>query len=310
MKRFLKYTLLLISLCFACQLQAQTKSKGDQLFAEGQELQQKKQYKKAIQKYQAAKVAYTTTEKKRMCDVQISMCKPGAATKTVVVEVVKRDTLEVSPKLVFFEGVNDGAVDVTVNASDSCWTFEIPKGLQGENDFVVAEKSETGKGIHITAAANNTTVSRQQSLHVTMKECKDTVTVMQKGKNVTLRTNDNVINYKVKGGSKELEVITNSDSIVVDNNSESWYVESKPDWVEVVIGAESQESLVDMATTSITKIWKKQSKVTLADDEKVTHVNITAIPILKSEPEFKTGRKGEIVFASQNKKHKVTIIQQ
>lgn len=52
-------------------------SNGDKLFLEGQQLQAVQtinSQQAAIKKFQAAKIAYTTTEKKTMCDNQITIC--------------------------------------------------------------------------------------------------------------------------------------------------------------------------------------------------------------------------------------------
>ena len=45
-------------------------------------------------------------------------------------------------------------------------------------------------------------------------------------------------------------------------------------------------------------------------DIKTSDVKIQVMGIAKSSPEYQTGRKGEIVFASQDIRYKVTIIQQ
>ena len=52
-------------------------SNGDKLFMEGQALQQKQtivSQNQAIKKFEAAKVVYTTADKKKMCDNQIAIC--------------------------------------------------------------------------------------------------------------------------------------------------------------------------------------------------------------------------------------------
>ena len=61
-------------LCVAAVALAQN---GDKLFIDGQKLQQTMTVafqNAAIQKFKAAKVAYTTADKKKMCDNQIAIC--------------------------------------------------------------------------------------------------------------------------------------------------------------------------------------------------------------------------------------------
>ena len=89
---------------------AQT-SRGDQLYAEGLNLQKTltvASQKSAIQKFQSAKIAYTTSEKKALCDTQIGVCnknikrisnkKPEPAPAPVVIEEKeKKDSVEEKP---------------------------------------------------------------------------------------------------------------------------------------------------------------------------------------------------------------------
>lgn len=60
-----------------CSFVAAQTSRGDKLFLEGQELQKTMtidSQDKAIYKFKQAKVAYTSQDKKSMCDNQISIC--------------------------------------------------------------------------------------------------------------------------------------------------------------------------------------------------------------------------------------------
>ena len=68
--------LVLFMTCMTFSALAQS-SRGDRLFLEGQNLQQTmtlQSQNDAIKKFQQAKVAYTTDEKKQMCDNQIGIC--------------------------------------------------------------------------------------------------------------------------------------------------------------------------------------------------------------------------------------------
>ena len=305
--RYLKLLLFLFAISTACPVLAQT-SKGDQLFAEGQAFQKKKQYQKAIAKYKAAKVAYTSLEKKQMCDNQIKLCKPKPvqAPKEEEVEEKKKDSLIIEPKHITFEASQDGGVEISVITGDSSWTFDASKKIYGDESFVTVKKTDDGRNLRFYTEVNNSTLTRHQHVFVSTSECKDTVLVEQLGKPVTLRTSETLLNYKPKGGSKSIDVITNSDSIVADNNNMCWYVESKPDWIEANLEMETQAS----TAANIMKTFGKSQKPILSADEKASRLAITVVPLLKSDSEYATGRKGEVVIASQSKRYKVIVVQQ
>lgn len=54
----------------------------------------------------------------------------------------------------------------------------------------------------------------------------------------------------------------------------------------------------------------KSAKPVLAEDEKLSRLSITVVPLIKSDKEYETGRKGELIIASQSKKYKIIIVQQ
>lgn len=304
-RNIIRLFLFFFVLSAACPALAQT-SKGDQLFAEGQALQKKRQYSKAIAKYKAAKVAYTSAEKKQMCDDQINLCKPGPVqvSKEKEEKNKNKDSLVISAKHLSFEYDKENTAEVSVLTGDSSWTFDASTLLYGDSAFVSVKKTTDGKGLRIQTDMNNRTLSRHQHIFVSSKECNDTIYVEQSGKNVTLRTSENLLDYKLKGGSKNIYVITNSDSIIANNNKECWYVESKPDWIEV------NSEVVTQSTLAKFKKYLKSSKPILADDEKSSAITITVVPLLKSDVEYTTGRKGEVIIASQSKRYKVIVIQQ
>lgn len=73
--KYVKVVLCTLMLCFTVNAVAQ--SNADKLFMEGQELMKTMTIKKqqqAIDKFKAAKIAYTPAEKKQMCDNQIAIC--------------------------------------------------------------------------------------------------------------------------------------------------------------------------------------------------------------------------------------------
>ena len=304
---FLRLTFFFFVLFTVCPLLHAQTSKGDQLFAEGQAFQKKKQYQKAIAKYKAAKVAYISSEKKKMCDDQIKLCKPSVipTTKDDEKEEKKKDSLVISSKHLTFEANKEGSVEISVITGDSCWSFDTSTKIYGDSAFVSVKKTNGGKNMRIYTDINNTTLSRHQHIFVSTSECKDTIFVEQSGKNVTLRTNESLLNYKKKGGSKSIEVITNSDSVVTSNNNECWYVESKPDWIEANVEMTTQTS-----SSNFKAYFSKNSTTVLSADEKASRLSITVVPLLKSDTEYAIGRRGEVVIAAQSKRYKIIVVQQ
>lgn len=66
-----------------CSIAVSAQTSGDKLFLEGQKLQQKMTVVaqiSAIKKFRAAKVVYTTIDKKTMCDNQIAICSRNITT--------------------------------------------------------------------------------------------------------------------------------------------------------------------------------------------------------------------------------------
>lgn len=73
--KFCRMLVFVLMLCVPAGMVAQ--SNGDKLFMEGQQLQQVQtiaSQNAAIKKFRAAKVVYTTAEKKKICDNQIAIC--------------------------------------------------------------------------------------------------------------------------------------------------------------------------------------------------------------------------------------------
>lgn len=74
--RIVRWVCMLVILFCSITVSAQTS--GDKLFLEGQKLQQRMTINaqtSAIKKFRAAKVVYHTTDKKNMCDNQITICR-------------------------------------------------------------------------------------------------------------------------------------------------------------------------------------------------------------------------------------------
>jgi len=298
-------------------------SNGDKLFMEGQALQQKQtiaSQNQAIKKFQAAKVVYTSADKKKMCDNQIAICnnnisslkkvsqKGGKEKKQIV--AVQEVKLSLSKNSILFDGNKKGISNIAITAPSTNWTLKSSNGVEGEENFVKATRSSDAKSIDIEVEVNPTTLERHQSFIVSYESAVDTLLVSQSGKEVTLSTNNNLVDFKLKGGSKTIELYTNSDSIITTNNGLTWYVYSKPDWIETSVEVKKEKSVVGKGLSALKGLVSSTAKAATAEDVKTSTVKIFALSLPKSDPSYSSGRKGEIVFASQSKKYKITVIQQ
>lgn len=316
----LKYVVTIFFLMVAMTVSAQ--SNGDKLFMEGQTLQKKQtiaSQNQAIKKFEAAKVVYTTSDKKRMCDNQITICnKIIASLKKVsskgkeikqIVEV-QEVKLSLSKNFVTFDGDTKGMASVVVTAPSMDWSLKSSMGIEGEDSFVKAMKNSDAKSIDIEVEANASTLERHQSFYVSYENAVDTLLVSQKGKEVTLSTNSNLLEFKSKGGCKTIELYTNSDTIMLSNNGLPWYVASKPEWIETSVEVNKEKSVIGKGLSALKGLVSSKAKAATAEDVKTSIVRIVACSLPKHDTSYSSGRRGEIVFASQDKTYIITVIQQ
>lgn len=318
----LKFCIAIIVFC--CSIMSFAQSNGDKLFMEGQKLQQNltiPSQNQAIKKFQSAKVVYTTADKKKMCDNQIAICNSNITSlkkggnkngkiSQAPMSVEKNSTLKVSQNDILFDGDKAGTVVVNVESTSADWEFYLPEGIAGETNFVKVSRGNSSKSLEIVTEANPSTQFRQQTINVTYKSSIQKITIKQRGKDVKLATNTSLVEFGVKGGSKSIELYTNSDSIVASNNNLTWYVESKPDWIELSVEMKKKKGIVGKGISAIKGIVEGKVVVPTDDDIIKSDIKLVAIPLSKTSKEYQNGRRGEIVFASQDKKYRVVIVQQ
>jgi hypothetical protein len=303
-------------MCFVSSV-VMAQSGADKLFMEGQQLQKVMKVasqKSAIKKFQQAKVLYNTADKKTMCDNQISICNSNITQlnrpKTDSAPVEKKEELTLSQETIVFEGDKSGTSNVAVTAATMEWVFNIPEGVEGEEAFATITRSSDAKSIDIAVEANPLTIERRQTFTVTFGSVTKPVLITQSGKTVTLSTSKNLLEYGLKGGTKTLDLFTNSDSIIASNNDLTWYVESKPDWVEINVDVQKKKGIFEKGFKAVKGVVAGKVAASEASDVKTSGVNIQVMPLIKADKEFSTGRKGEIIFASQDKRYKVMVVQQ
>ena len=311
----IRNVLLIMFFALSSSLVAQTS--GDKLFMEGQELQQTRTIaaqNKAIKKFQAAKVVYTIADKKKMCDNQITICKgiitsirnQNKDTKQTEQNTEEPKGITLSKSIVEFDGDNSGIDIVNVNTPSNDWRFSYVEAAGNYQYFAKVSQNVEEKTLKITVEPNNSTIIRKQGIKISCGDTSEYLLISQRGKLVKMSTSTLYMEFKPKGGKKTLELYTNSDSIIESNQGLTWYVDSKPDWIEVIADTKKKKK----GLSEMIKGIVSSSSTTQDAGSKKSYVQIIARTLTKSDPAYETGRKGEIVFASQNKKCIVTIIQQ
>lgn len=318
-----KLRLIIVTLLMCLSLGANAQANAEKLFKEGQLLMQKKTknaYNQAIKKFKAAKALYATSEKKQICDNQIELCKttmPGnnpSPSKNRTKAETKENaetapSLDVSKKNVRFEGDTEGSLNIAVTAHSLDWQLNIPKGISGEENFVKANRSNDAKSIDIFVDPNPTTIKRKQTINVSLGSLKENIEVVQSGKPVRLSASESLIEIGLKGGKKSLQIYTNSDSTIASNNNLTWYIESKPGWVEITSEVQKKKGFLNKAISSIGNMVSNTSVDANAADTKTSDVKVIAKKVEKSDPAYLRGRTGEIVIVSQDKKIRIMVQQ-
>lgn len=323
----LRFILSMLMMVFTIGASAQTN--GDKLFMQGQNLQKTQTVaaqNQAIKKFRAAKIVYTTADKKKMCDNQISICNNNIAslkrpatksstrsrskTSTKHVEEPKAVTFVLGDEKVSFDGDKAGSYNVAVVAPSRDWDFTLSSGVDGEDNFATVKRGDDGESLDISVPANTSTLLRHQSLHVSFGDLDKTVSISQAGKAVTLSASENLLDFKAKGGSKSIEIYTNSDSTIADKNNVTWYVASKPDWIDTNVEVQKDKSVFGKGISALKGLVKGSATAASAEDAKTYNVRITAQALKKGSPDFVSGRKGEVVFASQDKTYTVEVTQE
>ena len=197
MKQMHKLYIVVLMICFSVTIKAQ--SAGDRLFKQGQELQMKQNVKSqnlAIAKFSAAKKAYDSADKKKMCDNQIKICKnniitlrKNTATRKNNAPEVKEEkqaepaeepqtdpvVLSLSVSTIEFKssGKKDDNHQVTVNCNYDNWTYECPEWIN---------VTQNGNTLTLTASGNETGEERSCIFVVKCNDKKAELMIYQKAK--------------------------------------------------------------------------------------------------------------------------------
>lgn len=308
---------LIICLMTAFVIPAMAQTSGDKLYSQGLELQKKQtiqSQKSAIAKFQSAKKLYDSAAKKKQCDDAIAVS--NNIIRTISSQKNKKDEIPVPNstelKTSVLELSNEKlqldyehrSVTVTITTTESEWSVTPIANSDGEA-FVSINRHPEEKKVEIVCSDNKSTRRRSQTIEVRAGELKKTLTIEQSGKPTILSVETTVVEFSSKGGSKSIEVYSNSDTPEKDNNNQNWKVVSKPEWINV-IGEEFKEKGALSKLGDKAKGLLKKSSTIVNDSSVVTSVMKL---VVSSKSKTDPSRNGEIIISSEDQRATI-IVQQ
>lgn len=317
----------LMALSFSClfAVGASAQANAEAAFKQGQSYQQTMTIAaqdKAIERFTKAKKMYDAAKDKKKCDnaIQVSVNikkklrnSNGNSSRnrshnveTEEVSASAHPMLGVSNN--FFQLESDSkTVSVTVTTKSESWEATPISGSDGTNFLTVHKKDDDS--FDISCEKNTSTKKRSQKVAVTAGDYKKEIVVEQQGLPVILRLGENLWECSWKGGDKTIEVYCNSETTVKDNNEQNWRVESKPDWVSVTFATKKKQGLLGKAGNFAKKLVKGEAEVNDDPTLKQTTANVVVEKLKSGTSEFTSGRKGEVVFVSDNQRATLMVVQ-
>ena len=314
LRNTLKILIVFAMLIVANPIMAQTS--GDKLYSQGLELQKKQtvqSQKAAIAKFQSAKKLYDSAVKKKQCDdaiaVSNNIIKGLDGKKTADTHSggkggeLKASVLELSNEKLQLDS-EARSVTVNITTTESEWSITPVANSDGVA-FVSVTQHPENNSFEIVCSANNSTSPRQQKVEVRAGNLRKELIVEQNGIPTVLSVEKAVVEFTNKGGSKSIEIYSNSETKEADNNNRNWKVVSKPNWVNV-IGEEYKGKGVIGGWVDKAKGLIKNN-VASSEDPSVV-VSVMKI-VAESKPKNESSRSGEIVISSGNQQATI-IVQQ
>ena len=262
---------------------------------------------------ESAKKLYDSAAKKKQCDDAIAVSnniiktissnkRSRGSSLNVKESELKTSVLELSNEKLQLD-CERRSVTVNITTTETDWSITPISNNDGMAFISVIQHPEE-RSFEIICSSNNSTRRRTQVVEVRAGTLKKTLVVEQGGKPTILSVEKTVVEFGSKGGSKSLEVYSNSDSSEGDNNNRNWRVVSKPEWVNVIGEEFKEKGFLGKLTDTAKGLVKKNS----ASAEDPTVVTSVMRLVVSSKPKNDSSRSGEIVISSENQQ--VTIIVQ
>ena len=311
------FRLMIMSIMIGFTIPVMAQNSGDKLYSQGLELQKKQTIpaqKSAISKFQSARKLYDSAAKKKQCDDAIAVSNniirtissnkgQRGGTQNLKVAELKASVLELSNEKLQLD-CGQRSVTVNITTTETEWSIT-PIANSDGGAFVSINQHLEEKNFEIVCPANNSTKQRSQTIEVRAGDLKKNLIVEQSGKPTILSVEKTVVEFSSKGGSKSVEIYSNSDSTEEENNNRNWKVVSKPEWVNV-IGEEFKEKGFLGKLGDTAKGLVKKNSASAEDPSMITSVMKL---VVASKPKNAPSRSGEIVISSENQQATI-IVQQ
>ena len=308
---FLACLLLLLSVTVKAQ------SSGDRLYSQGLEFQKKQtvqDQRNAISKFRSAKRLYDSDAKKKQCDdaikvseniinnLQSSSAIGGRNRRGTATTPQQRDTmLRLATDRVEWDCAAHNT-KISVTCSEENWTAT---PLPATVDFVKVTINSAEGHFEVSCTPNETTDSRQQQVEVSAGSMSRIFTVLQEGKPTILRISTASLEFTSRGGTKSVDVFSNSSESNQENNYQNWRVESKPDWLTVVGETPKQKNALGRVFDKVTAVFANEPE--LIEDPNV--VGSVMKIVVNSKVKNSVSRTGEVIISSGNQQVKVVVLQ-
>ena len=244
---------------------------ASEAYNKGVALMNKGDYQGAIASFKASMAINKSAANVKKCNAQITKCnrlaKKKATTSTETPKKAPQKTLKVGTNRIDFEANAEvtKAISVETQPESNDWIANV---ASEHESWCKLAKSMDGKSLQVTCLPSNSTLSRFTGITVIYDQETQFIQLTQKGKTPQLKAlTTNVKLNKRKGGSKQVAISCNSDTLYSDNKN--WQLCKYPDWCEIYV-------------TSGNELTVKADKLT------------------KEDADFKSGRSGDIILKSQN----------
>lgn len=198
--KFVKMIICFFMLCFPASIMAQ--SNGDKLFLEGQQLQKVQtitSQNAAIKKFRAAKIVYTATENKTMCDNQIVICNNN-------IRSIREKLVEASDKEKKMKKADSDSSKMVVPVASKHTNVKLSLS-DSRLDFKYKPKDGATQSVDVTCNYDDWEIASNPEW-VTVYLASDKFSV-EVDENTTEEERSGVI--KVKCGDKEVDLVVNQD---------------------------------------------------------------------------------------------------
>ena len=277
MNRILKI-LTLIFLMTLTTVHTYAQSASD-AYNKGVALMNKGDYQGAIASFKASMAINKSAANVKKCNAQITKCNRLSKKKATTTEAPKKapqKTLTVSTNKIVFEATAEEtkAIKIVTQPESNDWIANV---ASEHESWCKLAKSMDGKELQITCLPSNSTLSRFTGITVIYDQETQFIQLVQNGKKPQLKALvTNVKLNKRRGGTKQVAISCNSDTLYADNKN--WQLYKYPDWVEVYV-------------TSGNELTVKAEKMA------------------KEDPDFKNGRSGDIILKSQDQECTIHVDQ-